>query len=61
MTDTYLEVGYINFDEVIVHGMIAGRDGIRKVLNEAEKNALYEFNAQQEAARQAFLLQMVNA
>lgn len=59
MIDTFLEVGYINFDEVIVHGMIAGQTEVRKVLSEAEKNALYEFNALQESARQAFLLELV--
>lgn len=60
MIDTYLDIAYINFDTAILHGTVAGKDGIRKELSQEEYNALCDFNMKQESERQAFYLEVFN-
>lgn len=66
MESEWLDVAYINFDKVILHGQVAKnficepRQEIEQILTEEQKNALYDLNAKQALEMKQLLRSFVN-
>lgn len=66
MESEWLDVAYINFDKVILHGQVVRefmcepRREIEQILTEEQKNALYDLNAKQAQEMKQLLRSFVN-